>query len=95
MSAFDINLLFENDLNRQQQEQHSGDSSDSTIAGRRDSILSKGEDCEENYTKAQWKAMSPKERRQLRNKISARNFRTRRKGKLFVQKMIFFLANFA
>lgn len=78
MSAFDINLLFENDLNHQSPEQHSGESSDSTTAVRRDS-LSKFEDGEETYTKAQWKAMSAKERRQLRNKISARNFRTRRK----------------
>lgn len=31
---------------------------------------------------SQLKAMTSKERRQLRNKISARNFRNRRKGKL-------------
>ncbi|KAI8093529.1 uncharacterized protein BX664DRAFT_109421 [Halteromyces radiatus] len=36
---------------------------------------------EENYTEAQLKMMTSKERRQLRNKISARNFRNRRKGK--------------
>ncbi|ORX54141.1 hypothetical protein DM01DRAFT_1407637 [Hesseltinella vesiculosa] len=38
-----------------------------------------GTSAEDQYTDAQLKAMTSKERRQLRNKISARNFRNRRK----------------
>jgi hypothetical protein len=40
--------------------------------------LSEEDEC--HYTDAQLKTMTSKERRQIRNKISARNFRNRRKG---------------
>jgi hypothetical protein len=36
---------------------------------------------DEHYTTDQFKMMTSKERRQIRNKLSARNFRNRRKGK--------------
>ena len=39
---------------------------------------------DEEPTDAQLKLMPSKERRQLRNKISARNFRNRRKGKWYI-----------
>lgn len=77
MSSF--NLFFESDSPDQQLNgNHSSD--DSATVGDAQDLMPKNDDGEETYTKAQWKAMSPKERRQLRNKISARNFRTRRKG---------------
>jgi hypothetical protein len=84
MSDFNqLNLLFESDSTDQQlPDNHSSDDS-ATVADMRD-LSPKNDDGEETYTKAQWKAMSPKERRQLRNKISARNFRTRRKGMKFI-----------
>ncbi|KAI9281321.1 hypothetical protein BC943DRAFT_329618 [Umbelopsis sp. AD052] len=73
-----FNLLFEGDSpDHQLNENHSSD--DSATVGDAQDIVPKNDDGVETYTKAQWKAMSPKERRQLRNKISARNFRTRRK----------------
>ncbi|KAI8576483.1 hypothetical protein K450DRAFT_256934 [Umbelopsis ramanniana AG] len=73
-----FNLLFEGDSpDHQLNENHSSDDS-ATVGDAQDSVP-KNDDGVETYTKAQWKAMSPKERRQLRNKISARNFRTRRK----------------
>jgi hypothetical protein len=43
---------------------------------------------EEIHSPEDIKKMTPKERRQLRNKISARNFRVRRKGKLCEAKRI-------
>jgi hypothetical protein len=77
MSSF--NLFFESESPDQQlNDNHSSD--DSATVGDAQDLVPKNDDGEETYTKAQWKAMSPKERRQLRNKISARNFRTRRKG---------------
>lgn len=86
MSSF--NLFFESDSPDQQlNENHSSD--DSATVGDAQDLVPKNDDGEETYTKAQWKAMSPKERRQLRNKISARNFRTRRKG-MFKIFFIFF-----
>jgi hypothetical protein len=53
--------------------------------GRRDSLASVPEESIslEAYAEADGidlKKLTPKERRQLRNKISARNFRVRRKG---------------
>lgn len=57
-----------------QQQQHLQHTVKPTNSGR----LS--DDDEEHYTDAQLKMMTSKERRQLRNKISARNFRNRRKG---------------
>jgi hypothetical protein len=48
------------------------------------------DDDEEHYTDAQLKMMTSKERRQLRNKISARNFRNRRKGNGKGSKMQFY-----
>jgi hypothetical protein len=60
-------------------------SSSSTSMGRRDSLASMTEESIslEAYAEADGidlKKLTPKERRQLRNKISARNFRVRRKG---------------
>ena len=46
--------------------------------GRLDFRVSNNDDC--HVTDSQLKKMTSKERRQLRNKISARNFRQRRKG---------------
>jgi hypothetical protein len=79
MSGLNLNLLFDTDVNHTSPEHINSDHSDSAFSATRQASYSPGEDGEEIYTKAQWKSMSPKERRQLRNKISARNFRTRRK----------------
>jgi hypothetical protein len=74
-----LKLLFEGDSPDQHlTENHSSD--DSATVGDAQDLMPRNDDGVETYTKAQWKSMSPKERRQLRNKISARNFRTRRKG---------------
>jgi hypothetical protein len=55
-------------------------SSTTSSSGRRNSKMDYDSD-EEIHTPEDIKKMTPKERRQLRNKISARNFRVRRKGK--------------
>ncbi|KAI8580482.1 hypothetical protein K450DRAFT_237252 [Umbelopsis ramanniana AG] len=54
--------------------------------GRRNSKMDYDSD-EEIHSPEDIKKMTPKERRQLRNKISARNFRVRRKGKWYEKRL--------
>ncbi|KAG2174170.1 hypothetical protein INT43_004190 [Umbelopsis isabellina] len=77
MSSLELNLNFEDETKHISSDY--SEQSDSALSSAQKRFDIAVEDGEETYTKAQWKSMSPKERRQLRNKISARNFRTRRK----------------
>lgn len=81
MSSLELNLNFEDETKHISSDY--SEQSDSALSSAHKGFDIAVEDGEETYTKAQWKSMSPKERRQLRNKISARNFRTRRKGILY------------
>lgn len=58
---------------------------DQGTSRNRSNANSSPSDEDEDPTEAQLKMMPSKERRQLRNKISARNFRNRRKGKQIKQ----------
>lgn len=71
------NLDLTQQQSQQQQQQQQQVSPETTAASH---LTSSPSEEDEEPTHEQLKMMPSKERRQLRNKISARNFRNRRKG---------------